>query len=461
MTQPVPSSFFSPSFRGLIGVARRDITPPVGIYARNWGAAKQDTAEGVHRPLTLTALTLRTEPQSKPLALVDTDLGWWRSIFNEQAFRGKILEKLGLDPSRFIFTLSHTHSAPPLTEPHPDWQGGELLRGYLETLRHATIEAVLNALKSATRATLEWHTGRCQLAANRDLPDPDPTRRRVVCGFHPDADSDDTLLIGRVTDDAGRILATLANYACHPTTLAWDNRLLSPDYIGAMRETIQDHTGGAPAIFLQGASGELAPRYQYVGDPAVADAHGRQLAFAALATLADMEPSGTELAYGGVIESGAPLAIWKRQPRRASDVLRAFHSTVELPLKDWPSAAELERQRHACADRVLEERLRRKRDIRLVLGDGKTFPLPFWVWRMGDAFLVGCMAESYSWLQQHLRRRFVGRAIACMNLVNGSIGYLPPAKSYDADAYQVWQTAFDRGSLEILAAAYERAIETL
>ena len=28
-------------FNGIIGVARRDITPPVGIYARQWGATLQ------------------------------------------------------------------------------------------------------------------------------------------------------------------------------------------------------------------------------------------------------------------------------------------------------------------------------------------------------------------------------------------------------------------------------------
>lgn len=36
-------------FAGRIGVARRDITPPLGIYSRNWGAATRHTAEGVHR----------------------------------------------------------------------------------------------------------------------------------------------------------------------------------------------------------------------------------------------------------------------------------------------------------------------------------------------------------------------------------------------------------------------------
>ncbi len=455
MNQPAISPA---AFAGRIGVARRDITPPVGIYARNWGAAKHDAATGIHRPLTLTALTLQTDANSPPLVLVDTDLGWWRSLETERAFSQRVLQALGLDASRFLFCLSHTHSAPPLAEPDPGWKGGELLPAYLRTVEQTTIAAVKDALRTAKAATLDWHTGRCGLASNRDLPDPE--KPRVVCGFNPSADADDTLLAGRVTDSAGTIIATIVNYACHPTTLAWDNSLISPDFVGAMRETIEANTGHAPALFLQGASGDLAPRCQYIGDPAVADKHGRQLGFATLVTLADMEPPGTRLEYAGVVESGAPLATWKRAPHRTSNVLTAIHSTVDLPLKDLPSADELERQRVACTDRALEERLRRKRDIRRALGDGKTFAMPFWVWRIGDAILAGSMTEAYSWMQQHLRERFPDRPIVYLNLVNGSIGYLPPAELYAADLYQVWQTPFARGSLETLANAFESAIRT-
>ena len=111
-----PSNFAHPVFHGRIGVARADITPPVGIFCRNWGAAKHDQAEGVHRPLTLTALTLQADAQSKPLVLIDTDLGWWRSIATERAFRTRVLEALELDESQFLFALSHTHAAPPIAE---------------------------------------------------------------------------------------------------------------------------------------------------------------------------------------------------------------------------------------------------------------------------------------------------------------------------------------------------------
>jgi hypothetical protein len=98
-------------------------------------------------------------------------------------------------------------------------------------------------------------------------------------------------LLGRITDRQGKQRGTLVNYACHPTTLAAENKAISPDYVGAMRETIERATS-APALFLLGMCGDLAPRYQYVGDTAVADQHGRQLGYAALATLNDMGTGG-------------------------------------------------------------------------------------------------------------------------------------------------------------------------
>jgi len=499
-----PPDFRHASFHGRVGVARTDITPPVGIYARNWGAAKHDLADSIHRPLTLTALTLSSLDGGSPLVLVDADLGWWKSPLTAHTFLTRLQEALNdsarlcskrvaggapsseapvrltpnipeassrrgappatpgsntiahgdlaLPSANLIFALSHTHSGPPLMDADDSLPGSELHRMWMETLFESTVNAVRQALETQFEATLDWHAGRCGLATIRDLPDPNP-----VCGFNPDVTPDDTLLVGRITDSAGVVRATLVNYACHPTTLAWDNTAISPDYVGAMRETIQQATD-APALFLLGVCGELAPRYQYVGNPEIADGHGRQLGFAALSTLQGMEPSGTRLAYSETVESGAPLAVWKHSPRELSRALRAVQTTVELPLKNWPSADELEQQRSTCTDRALEERSRRKRDIRRSLGDGSRFELPISVWRIGDAVLVGSCCEPYSILQRELRQRFSGQTIICMNLINGSIGYLPPEGLYDTDVYPVWQTPFDRGSLEKTLESMTQAI---
>src|SRR5262249_39050948 len=98
-----------------------------------------------------------------------------------------------------------------------------------------------------------------------------------------------------------------------PTTLGWQNSLLSPDFPGAMREVVERATG-APCLFLQGASGDIGPREGYVGDPEVADRNGRQLGFAALATLEALPAPGTRFVYMGPVVSGATLGTWSHQP---------------------------------------------------------------------------------------------------------------------------------------------------
>src|ERR1700685_1851558 len=100
-----------PEFRGRIGLARRAITPPVGIYARAWGSAQHDVAEGVHRPLLATALVLHSESGATELILVTLDL---IVLWQEEAdkIRSAILERLVLRPSQLIVHPSHSHSTP-------------------------------------------------------------------------------------------------------------------------------------------------------------------------------------------------------------------------------------------------------------------------------------------------------------------------------------------------------------
>src|ERR1051325_4205455 len=95
-------AFSHDGFAGILGVAREDITPPVGIYARNWGAAKHDVAEGIHRPMTATALTMKSGEGGKPLVLVAVDLGWWKSFGDEQGVRAALVEALKIDASRGV-----------------------------------------------------------------------------------------------------------------------------------------------------------------------------------------------------------------------------------------------------------------------------------------------------------------------------------------------------------------------
>lgn len=454
MAQPQPRRHAGLS--ATFGVSGREITPPVGIYSRNWGAARHDTATSIHRPLTLHALSIQSDETQ--LILIDADLGWWRPMSLFQRFQSRLLDQFALEPHQLIFALTHTHASAPLMDPDPALPGSELQEEWLEAVYQSAVATIQSALANSFTGTLEWHSGSCHLASNRDLPEPGGDR--FLCGYNPENSADSTLVVGRLTDSSGSMRVVLVNYACHPTTLAWENESISPDYIGAMRETIEQATG-ARAFYLHGASGELSPKHQYVGDVEVADRHGRQLGYAALATVYDMNPACQELAYTGVVESGAPLAVWQHREYRPSKEVVGIQSSVDLPLKDWPTADVLEQQRAACEDRALQERLRRKRDIRRVLGDGTTHVVQFSVWKLGDAILVGSSCEAYSKLQTELRARFRDRTVICMNLINGTIGYLPPEDKYEFDIYQVWQTPFAKGGLEQLIDAMEERIREM
>lgn len=433
-----------PRTRARIGVARRDITPPTGIRAKNWGPADWERSEGAHRPFELTALAV-VSADERPRVLLAVDGTWWRRVADEQGVRGAILDGLGLDPDQLMLSLSHTHAGAVLCAADAHLPGGELIPGYLEALTVAGIAAGREALASAVPGLIEWTTGRCTLAADRELD----VDGRPLVGYNPGAVADDTVTIGRLSVD-GAVRGTLVNYACHPTTLAWQSREVSPDYVGAMREIVESATG-APCLFVQGASGELAPREQYTGDVAVADRHGRSLGHAVLAALDALPAPGEELTLDGVVESGAPLAIWTGRAAAGGEEAGSSLTSVELPLRDLPTLDELAEEWKDIDPRSREERLGRARNLRDGYIDGPTVQHPIWAWRLGDAVIVGHPGEAYSRLQTTLRRRFPETPIVVMNLTNGpGFVYLPTRDAYDRGAYQAWQTPLAPGALDLL-----------
>lgn len=455
----IPLEVVPPAAAVHAGFARRDITPPVGVYARMWGAARHDRSEGTHRPLSVTAMVVRQDRKSPALALVSLDLAILVGDPDDTRVRQPIVDLLGGDPARVLLNLTHTHAAPWISKARESLPGGDLLAQYREQVADASLQAVREALANTTPATITFATGRCSLATNRDLPE--PGGKRIICGFNPSIVADDTLLAARVTADRdGRVIGTIVNYACHPTTLAWENRLISPDYVGTLREIVESHTGGAPCLFLQGASGELAPAHQYSGDHALADQHGRQLGHAAMSAIESMLPPRHKLAYVGVVESGASLAVWRPRPFVPDRTVRALTFDTMLPLKPLPSEAELQKQMAACKSRAVAERLFRKmqivRQLSATARNGKA-PTPTWAWRIGRSLWFAHGNEAYSSFQVELRRKFPDFACVVMNVTNGEYGYLSPPELYDQHVYQVWQSPYDRQCLPTLLRSCQRA----
>jgi hypothetical protein len=465
------------------GVAQCDITPPIGVYHRMWGAAMHDRATGVHRPLEATLLWLDSNADDKDAPQIIAALD--HCILDAQELRNirqSIQSATDVGFDNILVTVSHTHGAGWMSRTRSDLPGGELLGPYLDSLSIRMGELAREAQRRVSPASIVYGMGSCSLAAHRDYFDEE--RGRYVCGFNPTGNADDTLLVARVASDPGTTIATVVNYACHPTTLAWDNTLISPDWIGAMREVIEQ-SEGAPCLFLQGASGDLGPREGFVGGTSIADRNGRQVGYAALSALTALPPSQTEYRYSGPVNSGTAIGTWHH--KLVDDEIRSKHArwiwdqlVVDLPYRyDLPTVDQTNVERaHWLAEEARardaddEVRLRecraqveqRTRQLNRLnnLVPGRSYPLTVRLGVLGEAIWVFTPGELYQVFQTTLRERFAPRPVFVTTLTNDwQPGYIPPARCYGYGIYQEVIAATAPGSLELLIESVSRRLTAL
>ena len=476
----------TPQTRCQAGVARTDITPPIGTYHRMWGAASHDRATGVHRPLLATALWLQESPGTAVPGDGEAQLviALDHCVIDSAEMtrlREAASHSAGIAPEQVHIALSHTHGSGWMSRARSHFPGGDLIGPYLDDVARKLAQVALQAKNARQPATILYGHGRCNLAGQRDYWD--AANRQFVCGFNPDGIADDTVLVARIVGKTGP-LATIVNYACHPTTLAWDNTAISPDYVGAMRETVEGATG-VPCLFLQGASGDLGPREGFVGDWAVADRNGRQLGYAALSALEALPAAGTRFVYAGPVVSGTTIGTWKHEPLDAESLAsqQKWHVKqwlVELPYRhDLPSLEETkaahrdwqtrEEQARAAGDmqkardcRAMVEQMNRRIHRLSSIPAGKVFPYRVNLWRLGDAWWVLVPGELYQTFQLTLRRRFPAQPIVVATLTGDwQPGYLPAVSSYGYGIYQDTIACVGPGALETLIEGIAREMGPL
>ena len=194
----------SPQMRGRIGFTQADITPPVGIYHRLWGAAAHERSTGVHRPLQATALWLAPESGDAQLilaldqCLLDAD--------DVETIRERVREAQPSGLADVHVTVSHTHASGWMSRSRWAYPGGEMIAPYLRRVVNVCADLAVSAAQTSRVASLVFGSARCTMAAHRDFCDVE--RRQYVCGFNPAGPADDTVLVGKATAEDGTVLGT-------------------------------------------------------------------------------------------------------------------------------------------------------------------------------------------------------------------------------------------------------------
>jgi neutral ceramidase len=227
------------------GAATIDITPTEPVPMWGYGSRHAAPSTGTADPLLAKAVVVAVDETK--LALVGLDLGRSPTEAGLARIRAAIKAKAGIDHS--FIAGSHTHHGPVVElcdEPgrgQGRYDAAVRYATFLETqIEKVILEADQAAVPAAVAAGSETLEGFNRNRHSKQEPIP-VDRRLGVLRF----DSIET----------GKPLAVLVNFTAHPTSIPDDTMTFSADYIGSLRETLEEKLGGT-AIFMQGASGDLS-----------------------------------------------------------------------------------------------------------------------------------------------------------------------------------------------------------
>ena len=255
-----------------VGAARIDITPETPVRMYGYGARKTES-EGIAGRLLAKALAVGGDAGEGPAVLLCVDCGAVPVRVRDEVFR-RVSGKVKIRPERFVLANAHVHSGPDVAgyERLPA-EHKEHVGRYMKRLTDCLEQVVLEALRSRRPGRLAWARGKVGFAANRRV-----LKEGKWAGFGavPGAPVDHTLLLLRATDTGGKLVAVLANYACHCTTLRGNFTRIHGDWAGSAQRFLEaDHPDAVAMITIGcGADADPCPH----GTVELCDRHGRALA---------------------------------------------------------------------------------------------------------------------------------------------------------------------------------------
>lgn len=449
----------------LAGVGVSDVTPPPGTPQGGWGAQIHQRSKGNDLPLKAQALVLASGGER--LAIVDVD-----AIGFDEPMTARILDAIsrltGLSHQRIRFSCTHTHSGPNTFRLPMIREGLDMALSYLDLLPGQIAGAVWQAMNRLQPVRVGAALGESDINVNRRCLGPGG---KTFIGCNPEAPADRTVSVLRFDAAGGALdgtpIACVLHYACHPTTMGWQNEFVTPDYPGQAKKVVEESLG-APCLFLQGATGDLGPRRGFTGDLQVYRRLGTILGLegAKLAWNIDTKPTRLELRT--IQESGASIGIYDEVPLETPPpVLRMQSGTVDLPLRQQPDPSKARANAAALRARLADvgktgssQELRDATAAatqagmaadRAELYFGKTsMPWPIQVIRIGDIALVATAGEPFSQIGVSIRQRSPFPYTLVSGYTNGGFGYIPAREAFPFGGYEVETTPFSEDAAGVL-----------
>jgi neutral ceramidase len=387
------------------GAAQVDITPPPGVPLTGF-LFRLGPSTGIHDPLFARALALDTGGQQ--VLLITCDLLALDAPFVSAA-RAAIREATGIPENNIMIACTHTHSGPATIFLR---DCGEVDTTYLDSLRLRLVSVAQDAVSNLHEA---------RVGAGRGQVDKGVLNRR-----QPGAPTDPDLDVISFQDEAGKYLAILVNYACHPVCLDHTNRLISADYPGYLSRALQEQTQ-AVVLFTNSAAGDINP--ERMGSFAFAEDLGGALATETLRILDTLEYQDT----AALLVTGETLDLPLQLPPTSDEIeQRVFEyrqGLVESEAAGNVLAGKLHKAMLGWAEATLAGVLR---------GNAPAYiPAELQGFCLGEVMLVGIPGELFSELGKEIKSSTSLRQVTVLGYTNNDIGYIPVRQAYARGGYEI------------------------
>ena len=450
-----------------------DITPKVGVAHAGWGAQTHQVSIGNDMPLHVTALVVTKG--NVELAIVDVDIGIFTNP-QDKKIRELISKKSGIPFGNIRLAYTHTHSGP-ITFGQWIKDGIDLANEWWNTIPDACAKAVIEAKATAQPARTGFGRGSCDVNINRR---PSRDNGQLFTGRNWDGAVDHSVDVVSFDDADDNPIATIVNYAIHPTIMAHQNQWVTPDFPGPMRSVVE-HTVGGLCLFLQGASGNQGPVDGFTGDLRVYRKVGSKLGAEAARVRLNIEPRERKENLDQILISGADLGIYSNVPiNESDDTVGVSNVPVDLPSRNVISLADAKAGFHAGekelesarASMASEEEIRKavskvmRANIQLSvarLSDTNThdghIEITAQSMRIGETVLVSIPVEPFVELAQGVKERSSSANTVFSGFSNGHINYLATDIAFEEGGYEVGVSVFAAGSAELAIEASLEAID--
>jgi len=390
------------------GLAKRIITPETPVWLAGYGEKR--LGKNIIHHLWMKALALEDENGERAVLFTSDNQGFPKSMYDNVTTQLK--QTLNLTSSQVMLTYSHNHCGPRLREDLVDYYPIEegqikLVEEYTALMEKAIVDLIRNSFEKLEPVTLATGNGITRFAVNRRENTEEDVDDKLSRNIPLNGAVDHDVPVLSVRSNNNDLLAVVFGYACHATTLAFEQ--WCGDYPGFAQLAIEKAHPGTMAMFFPGCGADQNPIPR------------RDLLFCDT--------------YGSMLASAVEEVL--RQPMRSvsSDLRTAFEFSDLAYLKQVT--------KEDCLEAIQGDNIVRARWAARMLGKinageelSTSFPYPIQVWKLGEEMLIIALGgEAVVDYSLKFKKHF-GEGTWVCGYSSDLIAYIPSLRVYNEGGYE-------------------------